>query len=123
MLYAGACCFVLSNGVYQIWCPRIIRDHRSFQSFHDDRKTMDHLIEYRDLDFPKSDTFDSAWEKLQFDQDHTEQVDAKFWELFGESNILCPVPRHLSAAMLLLGKLCLLVVGVEGFISVVRLLT
>lgn len=46
LLYTGAIFVVASNLIYQVWCPKILKDHPTYNSFFSDRKESSHLNDY-----------------------------------------------------------------------------
>jgi len=46
--YLSAFFFVLSNIIYQLKCPQLIKDHSSWRSFAEQGKSMEHLEHYVD---------------------------------------------------------------------------
>lgn len=59
--YLSAFSFVLSNIIYQLKCPQLIKDHSSWRSFAEHGKSIEHLENYVDGLKISLEEKESAW--------------------------------------------------------------
>jgi hypothetical protein len=119
LFYFAAVCFVVSNVIYHLACPRLIKDHPSFASFLNEWKSDSHLEWYhKSLGSPQVPS--PGWHMIN-SPDADRDLRAKtFWYLHAYANLRYPWPRRISGALLAIGIGLTVYVVIEGFLSVVR---
>ena len=117
LFYFAAVCFVISNLIYQLRCPRVVKDHPNFATFLDERKGVSHLEWYRKvLKAPmaiKRNHQERLIQDLHFQQ--------SFWEIHAFGNLSSFYSRLFAGLLLLLGFASIGFVLAQGVWSVFRL--
>lgn len=76
--YLSAFFFVLSNIIYQLICPQLIKDHSSWRSFAEHGKGMAHLEKYVSGLKISADIKESAWAVMPTNRPGGQMQD-QFW--------------------------------------------
>ena len=120
ILFLGALFMVVSNLTYHAWCPSILKDHKTFKSFMEDQKEMEHLIEYRDKAFALEQSFEAGWEDSEFEDTTHENIKQKFWQLHRRGKLSNPSQRKFSALCFYIALGCLALVALLNITSVLE---
>lgn len=106
VFYLSATAFVIANIFYQLFCPRLIRDHPHYASFESSKKDRTHLVGYYG-ELNPSGGFDSVFGLEPHTSANTSNPDV-FWTLFDEANSKHRLFRIVAS---LLGYLGFLLIG------------
>ena len=119
LFYLAAVCFVISNLIYQVRCPRIIKDHPTYATFLDERKGVSHLEWYaKALNAPVTIAINS---REQLAQDYRFQQ--SFWDAHKFGNHYANFSRFFSGLFLLAGFALIGFVLAQGGLPVLRIIS
>jgi hypothetical protein len=113
MFYYSSVSIVISNVIYQLFCPRLIKDHANPTSFIEERKGIPNLERYRVmLGEPPV-----LMEKALGENEET-KLDRIFWSLHSYADSTGQLARVCTALFLAIGFVLIGIVVIEGFQAV-----
>lgn len=118
----AAAAFAASNLVYIIFCPQVLKDHRSFESFQSEGKSFNHLDRYNEnIGKPVSaqSIRPESWaapEAREFRDDEAREKEREsFWNLHEIAECTRPKARAVCAGLLVIGFALLAIVVAQSF--------
>jgi hypothetical protein len=111
LFYLAAVCFVISNLVYHLFCPKIIKDHRGYSSFQKEGMGIIQLKNYNN-DCGRPAVIDEQTIYLSADQN---RLSKEFWIVheYADTNLF--IARIIATAFLFAGTLMMTFVAAQGF--------
>lgn len=116
VFYFSAVCFVISNIVYQFFCPRLIKDHPSYASFEKEGKGLSHLGWYnRAVGCPLDGI------SVAHGPDRSPLLQEPFWEIHTPSNLKHRWARVTAGVLFAVGLVLIAIVAGQGMWAVSKI--
>ena len=128
VFYLAAVFFTLATLLFRFRCPKLIRDHKNFDSFSGEQRPEWHLMFYTEdigLNFHEyKEEYKGnreAYARIEPDSDTTGPITSgMFWELHRHSNRERPLSYYICLTFYVVGLFCIAWVFIENLNWVLR---
>jgi len=115
IFYSASIFFAISNIIYKLCCPEIIKDHTGFSSFLAEGKGPAHLENYEcEIDASVTGSY-----SVQSEEMRNPGLNSRFWSIYERANEHAFWARLSSFLFLVFGIVLVFFIAAEGFFAVV----
>ena len=121
MFFFSALFFSIGNVIFNLFCPKIIKDHLTLSGFTGDGKFEDHLHDYAKDINSKFENF-SGWGDSHTNDERAlnEHIRNSFWRIYNEGKLSRSAPRIISGFSYMIGFILLAIVILRGAFWVIK---